>query len=245
MPKTAINLYSVRALEESITQVLDRVGNAGYDGVQFAGEYSPLHGNPEAIAETLERHGLEVVPPHVDIAALEDDREAVLEAFDSFDIDAVVVPWLDAEHFQSTAAVDAATKRLNALAADLADDGLSLHYHNHDHEYTDLDGEWAFDRVIHGTEIGLELDVGWALIGGDDPAERIRTLGNRAELIHMKDMTTGVNPEFVKIGDGDVDMQACARAAEAVDTEWLVYEHDDPADPATSIEHGVAFLNDL
>lgn len=245
MPKTAINLYSVRGLEESTTEVLDRVADAGYDGVQFAGEYSPLHDDPETIAETLERRGLEVAPPHVGIETLEDDREAVREAYEPLGVDAAVVPWLDPERFESAAAVDETAGRLDALAADLADEGWELHYHNHDHEYADLGETSAFDRFVEATAVGIELDVGWALTAGDDPAERIRSLEGRLRTVHMKDMDVDADPGFVEIGEGDVDMRACAEAAEAVGAEWLVYEHDDPDDPAASLEHGAAFLSDL
>ncbi|WP_306052764.1 sugar phosphate isomerase/epimerase family protein [Natronococcus wangiae] len=245
MPKTAINLYSVRALEASATEVLDRVADAGYDGVQFAGECSPVHDDPDAIAETLERRGLEVAPPHVGIEALEDDRSAVREAYAPFEIDAVVVPWLDPDGFESAAAVDETAARIDALAADLADDGWDLHYHNHDHEYADLGDERAFDRFVGATNVGIELDVGWALVAGDEPATRIRDLEGRVRTVHMKDMDVDADPSFVEIGEGDVDMRACAEAAAAVDAEWLVYEHDDPADPAASIERGAAFLDEL
>lgn len=245
MPKTAINLYSVRALEEPTIEVIERVADAGYDGVQFAGEYSPLHDDRDAIVETLEARDLEVVPPHVDIETLENEFAAVREAYEPLGVDAAVVPWLDPERFESAAAVDETVARIDALEGDLADEGWDLHYHNHDHEYVDLGGASAFERFVDATDVGIELDVGWALAAGDDPVERIRALDDRAKLIHAKDMDTSADPGFVEIGEGDVDMRACAEAAEEVDADWLVYEHDDPADPAASIEHGAAFLDDL
>ncbi|WP_265108374.1 sugar phosphate isomerase/epimerase family protein [Halosolutus halophilus] len=255
-PKTAINLYSVRALDESLTEVLDRVAAAGYDGVQFAGQYSPIAAaDPDAIADALADRDLEATPPHVGFEALRDDRESVRSAYGPFDVDGVVVPWLDESHFESAAAVDEAATELDDLAAALAADGWDLHYHNHAHEYAALDGERAFDRFCERTAIGIELDVGWALVGGDDPAERIRELGDRVSQVHMKDIDVGgvSGPvaadsdavEFVEIGQGDVDMGACADAAAAVDAEWLIYEHDDPADPAGSIDRGAAFLDTL
>ncbi|MFC4438997.1 MULTISPECIES: sugar phosphate isomerase/epimerase family protein [Natrialbaceae] len=245
MPKTAINLYSVRELEDSTTEVLDRVADAGYDGVQFAGEYSPLHDDLEAIAETLGRHGLEATPPHVGIGALEDDRAAVLEAYEPLGVDGVVVPWLDPDCFESAAAVDETAALIDALGDALAEDGWDLYYHNHDHEYADLGDESAFERFVDATDVGIELDVGWAFVAGDDPAERIRALEGRLRTVHMKDMDVDADPGFIEIGEGDVDMGSCAEAAADARAEWLVYEHDDPADPAASLEHGAAFLDDL
>ncbi|NKE36381.1 sugar phosphate isomerase/epimerase [Natronococcus sp. JC468] len=245
MPKTAINLYSVRELEDSTFGVLERVADAGYDGVQFAGEYSPLHDDPNAVVEALETLGLGVVPPHVGIETLEDDRAAVREAYVPLGIDGVVVPWLGPDRFESSGAVEETSTRLEALADDLADEGWALSYHNHDHEYADLGSESAFERFLEATDIGIELDVGWALAAGDDPVERLRRLRGRIRTVHLKDMRVDGDPEFAEIGEGDVDVRACAEAAADAGAEWLVYEHDDPREPAASLERGAAVLGKL
>ncbi|ELY56815.1 xylose isomerase domain-containing protein [Natronococcus amylolyticus DSM 10524] len=246
MSKTAINLYSVRDLEDSTTDVLERVAGAGYDGIQFAGEYSPLHDDPDEIVETLETCGLEVAPPHVGIETLEDDRDAVRGAYAPLEIEGVVVPWLDPEQFESEEAVDNTAERLDALADELAADGWTLSYHNHDHEYVELGEESAFERFLEASDIGIELDVGWALAAGDDPAQRLRELEGRVGTVHLKDMdVSGAEPTFAELGEGDVDVRACIDAATDAGAEWLVYEHDDPDDPAASLEHGAAFLDEL
>jgi sugar phosphate isomerase/epimerase len=247
MPQTAINLYSVRDLDDSLIEVLERVADAGYDGVQFAGEYSPLADAPDELAETLDARGLGVAPPHAGIETLEDEFDAVHGACDPLGIDGAVVPWLDADGFESEDAVDETVERLDTLTAELADEDWELFYHNHDHEYVELGDESAFDRLIDATDVGFELDVGWALAAGDDPADRLRTLEGRIRTVHMKDMTVSGDgePEFAEIGEGDVDLRACAEAATDAGAEWLVYEHDAPADPAASLERGAAFLDDL
>jgi len=48
-----------------------------------------------------------------------------------------------------------------------------------------------------------------------------------------------------EIGEGDVAVAACVEAARAAGIEWLVYEHDDPTDPAASIDTGAAFLKSV
>ena len=245
MAKTAINLYSVRALDERAEAVIDRVADAGYDGVQFSGRHTPEHADPETIAERLDERDLDATPAHIGMDALRDDPEEIIELYETVGVDAAVIPGIDSDNFQSAEAVDEIAAQVNALAENLDGRGWDLHYHNHAHEYVDLGDEWAFERFIDATDVGIELDVGWALVGGDDPAARIRSLGDRAELLHMKDMDTSVERGFVEIGEGDVDMQACADAAREVGTEWLVYEHDDPENPAETIEHGARYLNEL
>ena len=245
MVKTAINVYSVRELDESVEDIIDRVADAGYDGIQFSGRHTPEAADPEDIARKLDERDLDVTPAHIGFDALRENFDEISEIYETVGVDAAVIPSIGGEHFESEDAVDEIAEAVNDLEADLEDADWDLHYHNHAHEYVDLDGEWAFERFVDLTEVGIELDVGWALVGGDDPAERIRALGDRAELIHMKDMDTSVERGFVEIGAGDVNMPACAEAAREIGSEWLIYEHDDPDDPAGTIDHGAAYLNEL
>ncbi len=246
-PRLAITLYSVRTLDDPIVEVLDRVADAGYDGVQFAGPYTPIQADmdPSGVADALAARDLEATAPHVAIETLRDDLDTVLAAYDPFDIDGVVVPWLDESRFQSATAVDEVATELNELGTLLADEGWDLQYHNHAHEYVDLGDGSAFDRFCRQSSIGIELDVGWALSGGDDPAARLRSLGDRVSQVHLKDLVTSADPEFVEIGEGDVDMRACVDAARAIDADWLIYEHDEPDEPATTIDYGGTFLDRL
>lgn len=245
MTKTAINLYSVRDLDEPLIDILDRVADAGYDGVQFSGG---LRGTePADVVAKLQETGLETTGAHIGIDDLEDDLDTVHEVYaDTLGCEEAVVPYLAEEHFESTEAVTETAERLDSLASEAAAYDWPIHYHNHAHEFVDLGGETAFERLFASTEtIGLELDVGWALVGGEDPTALIERYGDRIDLLHMKDMVTDEERGFREIGEGHVDMQACAETAREQDVEWLIYEHDEPADPAASIDAGAEFLNSL
>ncbi len=245
MARTAINLYSVRDLDEPMLEILERVADAGYDGVQFSGGLRDA--SPDEVVEKLAETGLETTGAHVDIDALEADLVG------SYGLDgdrlgcaSAVVPYLDADCFESEDAVGETAERLNDLAADAEAYGWPVHYHNHAHEFVDLDDETAFDRLAAlAPDVGLELDVGWALVGGEDPVALIERYGDRIDLLHMKDMAGDEDRGFREIGEGDVDMAACAEAARGADVDWLVYEHDEPDAPAASIETGAAVLDSL
>lgn len=244
MSRLTINLYSVRELEESLERVLGRVADAGYDGVQFSGGLREA--TPEETREFLDGTRLDPTPAHVGIDLLEDDPDGVVEDYiETIGASALVVPWLPPADFADDDAVDDTLHRLNELYDEYADRGVDLLYHNHDQEFTALEDGTAFDRLLDETDYGLELDVGWIAAGGEDPVEVIKHVGSRGdEIIHLKDMDVETATP-VEIGTGDVDMQACADAARKVGVEWLAYEHDNPADPAASIDHGAEFLRGL
>ncbi|QLH82680.1 sugar phosphate isomerase/epimerase family protein [Halosimplex pelagicum] len=240
MVRTAINLYSVRDLDLPMGEILERCAAAGYDGVQFSGGFGGL--SADELADRLDDLDLAVTAAHVDVDEMESDPTEVASFHETVGADGAVVPWLGPEQFESREATLETADRVDAIAADMLEQGFDLHYHNHDHEFVAFDDTTGFEVFADHTDALLEPDVGWIETAGHDPVEILERYGDSVEIVHMKDMADG---EFCEIGDGDVDMQACADAARGVDAEWLVYEHDEPEDPAASIDTGAEFLAGL
>jgi len=248
MARTAINLYSVRELDEPLPEILERVADAGYDGVQFSGGLGDA--DIEAVTEVLDRTGLETTGAHVDIAELEHELEETQALYqETLGCDSAVVPYLSANHFASMRAVEHTAGRLTSLAHRLSDKGWKLHYHNHDHEFAELDDDTlAFDAfAAEASEIGLEVDVGWVQYAGYNPVDLINEYAERIDIVHLKDVAADAPRDecFRELGEGDVDVQACADAARDANASWLVYEHDEPENPVESITHGADLLNSL
>ncbi|NHN47098.1 sugar phosphate isomerase/epimerase [Halostella sp. JP-L12] len=236
---TAIQLYTLRDVDETPSDLLSRVAETTFDGVEFAGA-------PDAAAvDALDETGLDAAAAHVGIEELEDRRGRVLDACEDADCDTVVVPVLDESNFESRAAVEAAADRLTAVGDAVADRGFRLAYHNHDHEFTDLGGTTGFELLVEsvGDTVSVELDTGWALAAGEDPAALLRRLGD-VPLVHLKDVDADA-ARPVELGEGDLDAAACADAAREVGAEWIIYEHDEPSNPLTSLPHGAAALDAL
>lgn len=247
----AAQLYTLRSLDAPLPELLDRVGEAGYDGVEFA--YRVRESPVEDVLAALDRNDLDAASAHVPIEALEDTPTEALEdefdetvdLYDRLGVDTLAVPWLDPDHFESAAAVDAAAARLNDLAEALDAEGIRLAYHNHDQEFAPVDGAPALERLVDRTDdrVEFEVDVGWALVGGVDPAALIDRHADRITHVHAADANVD-RGESVALGEGDVDLDAVVASARNADTEWLVYEHDDPEDPIGSIEAGAEALRD-
>jgi sugar phosphate isomerase/epimerase len=234
MPRPAIQLYTLRNVDRPFTDLLELVAEAGFDGVEFAGRVTEA--DPDAVVETLAETGLDVAGAHVGIEALEDDFEETVAVYDTFGVEHVVVPWLDAEHFASREAVAAAADRLSAVESRLDDRAKTLHYHNHDHEFVDLNGQTGFDAFVEATTCGIELDLGWALSAGEDPAAFLRSLGPRARLVHCKDAALDADADAsAPLGAGDLDLDSIGAAVTDVDPEWLIYEYEG-ADPLATLE---------
>ena len=248
--KTAIQLYTLRNLPDTVPQLIQRVGavdnngGPGYDAVETAGFGDS---SPGEVADALEQTGLEGASAHVGLGALEDDFEGTVEAYSEVGIDTFVVPYLDPSEIDTVEKVEGLAERMNDVADRLAGvDGASLGFHNHDGEFQSLEDDRTplevFDEALNDDVI-FEIDVGWVLTAGYDPVEVIEQYSDRTQLVHMKDMADG---EFAEIGEGDVDMRAVARAArKEADVDYLIYEHDEPANPAGSVATGAGVLSFL
>ncbi|WP_435155345.1 sugar phosphate isomerase/epimerase family protein [Haladaptatus sp. DFWS20] len=232
MMRTAIQLYTLRDLDVPLPDLLARVGETEFDGVEFAGFGDAT---PADVADALDETELDVAGAHVPIEELEANTEAVVKAYQEVGCTRLVVPYLDESNFDSEAAATETAHRLDALAERVEAHGATLSYHNHDHEFTDIGDGTGFDILIAESDVDIELDVGWVVAAGRDPISLLDTLAGRVPLVHLKDTAAGIP---VELGDGDVDLEACANAARRVGSDWIVYEHDDPDDPEASLVHG-------
>ncbi|MCO8242909.1 MULTISPECIES: sugar phosphate isomerase/epimerase [unclassified Haladaptatus] len=239
MMRTAIQLYTLREIDEPLPEILARVGEVGFDGVEFAGLGDA---DPADVADALDDAGLEVAAAHVPIDELEDDPGRAARIYHEIGCEWAVVPYLDASHFESEEAATRTARRLDELAARMEGHSTSLCYHNHDHEFVDVGGKTGFEVFLDESELEIELDLGWTVAAGRDPVALIDSLGDRTPLVHVKDTLDG---EPVELGEGDVDLSACVNAARNAGTDWLVYEHDAPSDPLASLAHGAEHLRKL
>ncbi|MFW5956167.1 MAG: sugar phosphate isomerase/epimerase family protein [Halorhabdus sp.] len=241
MTRSAIQLFTLRNVDRPFTEILELVEEAGFDGVEFA--YRVVDEDPATVRETLEDTGLTVAGAHVGIEALEDDFAETIAFYDALGVDNIVIPWLEPENFESRAAVSAAAERVAAVQADVEAEGKQLHYHNHDQEFLDLDGEFAFDHFVEATTCGIELDLGLAMTAGDDVVARLRSLGERSRLVHLKDRDVEADVT-VPVGQGDLDLEAIGDAVVENDSDWLIYEFEGE-DPLATLERSAERTNDL
>ncbi|WP_121740838.1 sugar phosphate isomerase/epimerase family protein [Natronorubrum halophilum] len=242
MPQTAIQLYTLRGIDDPLPRILENVATTSFDGVEFA--HRVRDADIDTVATTLERAGLAAASAHVGLEDLEESLEETLSTYDRLGCDTLVVPYLDETHFESSEAVRSTAERLSTMAGTVADRGFDLHYHNHDHEFVDCGDRTAMEELLDESDdgLGFELDLGWAVAGGLDPVALLERYGDRISLVHFADVDTETMSP-AELDEGDVDLEACLDAAQAADVEWYVYEHDEPTNPRESLEHGAAVLD--
>jgi inosose dehydratase len=147
-----------------------------------------------------------------------------------------------------------------ALAA--AEFGLRAAFHPHAGTFVENADE--IDRLLDAVDeetMGLCLDTGHALYAGLDPTDLVRHYGRRLWHVHLKDVRADALERarrgrwtferaveggvFCRLGDGDVDLEAVARALAVTGYDgWATFEQDRIAgvpgaftDAAASLAH--------
>jgi len=129
-PNTALQLYSIRTLPESLPEIVRRVGTAGYDGVEFAHRFHEEP--PEDIAAALDDADLEPVAVHADLPEIEaalDGESDLLVRCRTVGCDTVVVPHLPASELRTRRDIRSLSHRFRDAAAGLADWDMQLGFH--------------------------------------------------------------------------------------------------------------------
>ncbi len=149
------------------------------------------------------------------------------------------VPWqaaLTADEARRTAEL------ANRIGEAAKQAGLQYAYHNHDYEFTDMgDGTSAYDFLLRETDAGLvkfEIDCGWMVFAGRDPAQYLERHPGRFPMLHIKDYlasaapapSAGGRPEMAgaELGRGSVDYRPIFAAARQAGVKHYFAEQEGP-----------------
>ena len=226
MSQTALQLYTVRDLcDKDLAGSLARTAALGFDGV----ELHDLYGHSaDAVRRLLDENGLVACSRHALLPSIESELEELAEQLRILGTDRLVVAWIEAP--ATAADADAVQARILEAAERAAALGLRLGFHNHDGELAVLDdGSSVVGRLLaHDSDtLFLELDLGWVWYAGADPFALLERAGDRAPLVHVKDMRRNGGPAHVPLGAGEVDYGRLKAAAAGAGVEWLILEQDE------------------
>ena len=237
----SVQLYTLRdGIKTDLPGTLERVAAMGFENVelwrfeQYRDEYR------HALAET----GLRPLSAHAGLVGEDADASAVVRAAAEFGIGTLVEPRIGAERWTTRGDIEAAAADLNAVARRARDEGVTIGYHNHDHEVRqDFDGQTGLEVFAEALDddVVLELDTFWAEVGGASAVKLISRLGTRVKFLHVKDgpYTTTLT-EQQPVGQGAMPVTDILRGApEAV----RIVELDDYAgDPFEAVRQSLRYL---
>jgi sugar phosphate isomerase/epimerase len=200
-------------------EVLGKVKELGFDGVEFAGYFGL---SADVLRARCEELGLEVVGSHLGLDDFKPEKVdgtlAYGKALGAKYLGVGGAPHSTYEEAKRTGEI------LGAANEKAKEMGMNTYYHNHTEEFKDLkDGRNAMDIISDGCL--LELDMYWSFCAGINNKEYLAEHKDKIALVHIKD---GIDRKPTALGEGDNDLANIVEGVKAVGLEWVILENDDP-----------------
>jgi len=241
LPAVGLQLYTLRSvLEDDFRGTMQQVAEIGYDEVEFAGYYDR---SPDEIGALLDDLGLSAPAAHVPLQRIRNAPDDLIQTARAIGHEYLVCPYLGEADRGSLDAYRERAKEFSAFGRRCTDAGLQFAYHNHDFEFSEMEGTLPYDVLLEETDpahVQMELDLYWVVAAGHDPTRFVERNPDRYPLCHVKDRTA--DGEMVSVGAGTLDF---ASIFEAGDFEHYFVEHDNPQDPMESVRKSHRTLSAL
>ncbi|WP_405946245.1 TIM barrel protein [Streptomyces prunicolor] len=218
MPDIGLQLYTLMNVLEDRPATLARIAGLGVTAVEpFRLGRTELTraarlAEARSLKADIDAAGLTVSSTHARLPDAEDPGwffEEMAEAGVPIAIASTpeALPGFTRDALVSAEGVRRYADRLNALAKAAAAHDLRVGYHNHYWEWTPLDdGRYGYDVLWDALDpsIVAEVDLYWAQTAGQVPADVVARLGERVELVHVKDGPAVRGEPQVAAGQGSV-----------------------------------------
>ncbi|WP_128546992.1 sugar phosphate isomerase/epimerase family protein [Larkinella soli] len=114
--------------------------------------------------------------------------------------------------------------------------GLVFAYHNHDYEFDKAGGKVLYDILIEESDpksVMMEMDLGWAVLTGNDPLTYFKKYPGRFPLWHLKDMDRA-KKESTEFGKGQIDIVKMLKNMDTSGMKYFFVEQEEY--PRTAME---------
>ena len=124
--------------------------------------------------------------------------------------------------------------------------GLQFAYHNHDMEFKAINGKVPYHLLLTETDaknVKMELDLAWAIKGGQDPVQMFKDHPGRFPLWHVKDLDA-THTNILPVGGGTIDFKRIFANSASAGMQHFFVEHDNPKDAFASIKSSYGYITD-
>lgn len=217
MTEYGIQMYSVRDLaREHLEEALRGVAELGYRYVEFAGFFGH---SAEDVRVMLDHYGLKVSGTHTGWQELTPDHFRETVAYHHAIGNAnIIIPGADLSTREKLEDLIRLIREVQPL---LREEGISLGYHNHSHEFLPTEyGAWIHRELEERTDVEFEIDTYWAYVAGQDPVALLERLADRVRVLHLKDGTA--DGHGLALGEGTAPVVAVREYAIAHSLRMVV-----------------------
>lgn len=224
-----IEMYSVRdELKKDPQGTVRAIAAMGYQGLEFYAPYFEWsHAQAKEMKKLLDDLGIRCFSTHNDASYL--DKDHIQNAIDlNLNLGSKYVVMASSQPKPGLDGWKGIAEVLNFAAEKLEPAGLKAGYHNHQTEFTPIDGVRPMEILAKNTKpsVMLQLDVGTCVEAGSDPVAWIRGNPGRIHSVHCKDWAPDKGYS-VLFGEGVADWKAIFAAAQSVGgAEYYLMEQE-------------------
>lgn len=226
-----IEMYSVReALQKNPQQTVRDIAGMGYQGLEFYAPYFEWsHEQAKEMKKLMDDLGIRCFSTHNDQEFLAKDKiqkaiDLNLNLGSKYAVMASSNPKPGLDGWKEIA--DA----LNFASEKLETAGLKTGYHNHQPEFSPIEGVRPIEVLAKNTKpsVMLQLDVGTCLEAGSDPVAWIKANPGRIRSLHCKDWSPDPGKGYsVLFGEGKAEWKKIfAAAASSGGAEYYLMEQE-------------------
>jgi sugar phosphate isomerase/epimerase len=258
---TGIQLYTVgKELSEDMGGTLAKIAAIGYRTVESAG----MGGKTAAeFRKALDNAGLKCPSSHLFMSrgqTAPEYMEGIKTLGSEYAVSSVVIKpgtpiksaqdWVNYVSSMTQDDYKRMAADLNVLATQAKSVGLQFAYHNHNMEFRKWsDGTTVYDTLMAETDpalVKIEVDCGWADLGGAPPVFLFKKYAGRVRMLHIKDFVAvdhpitkldpSNGPEGTELGKGHIDYRPILAAAPKAGVEHIFVEQEPPFVKFTAFE---------
>jgi sugar phosphate isomerase/epimerase len=243
----SFQLYSARNFPP-MDGVLARLAALGYTQVEGFGG---LYGDVDNLAASLKQHGLNMPTGHFGLTQLQDSSTS-MQVAERLGIKTLFCPAIPREdRGQDEGKWVELADTLAELGEIYRRAGFCFGWHNHDFEFVPTaSGRLPMDILLDGApDNEWEMDVAWAVSGGQDPLPWLQKYGQRITAVHVKDIAPAGEAAdedgWADVGHGTMDWEALQAAIrQHTRAKYFVMEHDNPSDVDRFAARSLAAVRD-
>ncbi len=242
-----IQLYSVRKdMLADATGTLKKLAAIGYKNLESAGsEKGNYYGlQPKEFKKIATDLGMTLLSGHVHIGS--DWQKTVDEAAEAGQT--YLICSTMPSNGQTLSNYRHCADIFNQSAAIAQKSNLIFGYHNHEYEFEKENGQVLYDVLLTQTDaakVKFEMDLGWLIVTGNDPATYFNKYPDRFPLWHLKDMnkTAKHSTEF---GKGDINLKdLLAQAQKSGMKNYFVEQEEYTLAPLEAMQYDLDYLRKL
>ena len=222
-------LYTVRDFMgtiEDFDATCKKLSEMGYKVVQVSGTGLDAH----AMREVLDRYNLKAVATHQGFDTFVNDPQKVIEYNKALGSTVCGIGIMPEEYRQNADTLTDFIEKANRAVEAIEDGELIVAYHNHAFEFIKEDGVCIMDRLLKESKLSYIIDTYWLQVAGLNPASHIRKVGDKAGIIHFKDVCVDpeskILPRMCEVGEGNLEWDEIIKACDESAARWALIEQD-------------------